>query len=73
MIGAPLALYTGEMKTMVSEIDQNLEIQVVATDEQDPRAWDKACDVVVECLLSLLRIKVQDNDQSDEGQKNGFD
>jgi hypothetical protein len=55
------------------KIERNLEIEVVSTDEQNPRAWDKACDVVVDCLLSLLRIKVQDNDQSGEGQKNGFD
>ena len=59
------------VKTQVMEIEQNLEIEVVATDEQDLNAWDKASDAVADCLLSLLRIKAESGYLSDKGWKNG--
>ncbi len=55
------------------KIEQDLQIEVVSKEELDPKAWDKASDIVADCLLSLLRIKVQDNDQPDKGLKSGFD
>ena len=61
------------VKTQVIEIEQNLEIEVVTTDEQMPGAWDEAVNVVVDCLLDLLRFKAQSFNHSDEGGKNGLD
>jgi len=55
------------------KIENNLEIEVVTTDELDPRAWDEAANVVVDCLLDLLRYKAECYDHSGEGRKNGLD
>ena len=37
---------------------------MIARKEQNPEAWDEARDVVVECLLDLLRIKTEDQEKS---------
>ena len=47
-------------------MELDLKIEVVSGKEIDPSAWDQASDIVVDCLVNLLKKKVQERENADK-------
>jgi len=57
-------------KLRKAKMELDLKIEVVSGKEIDTSAWDQASDIVADCLVNLLKKKVQEREHADKLQEN---
>jgi hypothetical protein len=53
-------------KLRKAKMELELKIEVVSGKEIDASAWDQASDIVADCLVNLLKKKVQEREHADK-------